>query len=862
MGARETGAAAVLAAWILAGVAATAEPAGKVDLSVWYLPRPEDTSIQARCMREVIRAFETRHPHIRLTCPTGLVIPEMSAMDTQPLMAIAGGVSPDVIYVNFRQSDTYIREGFLYPLDNWVDGLPATERDERLPARIGQVVRRTGPGVEGQAPGVHVWALPYSLNIKGLCWRKDLFQAAGLDPERPPRTWDELHAFARRCTDPERGLYGLGWSRGAHWSAHFYSILCSAGAAAMAETAPGEWSAVFDSPQATDAYLFVLQLTQGRWQHASGRWVEGVAYREADVSLMWQQGRIAMVERYFTDDLLADVNPELVGLAPVPAWPDGRRASELNATMCGIHSGAAAKGRDVLEAAWQYVHFLGSPEAKAIKTRVLVENGYGLFANPTQLARLGYSDYLRQIPPAWREAYETALTHGEPEPYGRNCQMIYNYMSAPADRMLIEKLGHLPAEQARPRVQTLLAEYARRANEKLAGRVAPAEQRLRRATALAVAVGMAAGFALLFRFLFRSFGGASPPAVPARLRKRAWPAWLLLAPALLIVAVWRYFPLAWGAVIAGQDFHLALPSRWSGLDNLATVLWDPEFWRSVAVSAEYTALSLLMGFVTPIVLAVLLHELPRGKLLYRVIYYLPAVLSGLVVMLMWKQFFEPSERGLLNQLASAVPESVWIGLAAATAIGAGAAAAVQWRKGERPAAVLFGILAVLGAAGLAWAFRALPFTPQRWLDDPRWAMPCVILPTVWAGIGPGCLIYLAALKTVPEELHEAADLDGAGVFGKLRHVTLPTIRVLIFINFIGAVVHGFQVSEYILAMTGGGPSGLTEVLALKVFYDAFVHLRFGLATAAAWLLGAMLIGLTALQIRRLAAVEYRAAEER
>jgi len=849
-------------AWTLACAVSLAGERATVDLSVWYLPRPEDTSIQARCMREVVRAFEAAHPRIRLTCPTGLVIPEMSAMDTQPLMAIAGGVSPDVIYVNFRQSDTYIREGFLYPLDEWVNTLPTAEREERLPAKLVPVVQRVGPAVRGAPAGAHVWALPYSLYVKGLCWRKDLFQTAGLDPEQPPRTWDELYTFAQRCTDPDRGTYGIGWSRSAHWSAHFYSILCSAGGSALTETAPGEWSAAFGSPQATDAYLFVLKLAQARWQHPSGRWVEGVAYREADVSLMWQQGRIAMVERYFTDDMLADVNPELVGLAPSPAWPDGRRASELNAAMCGIFSGAAAKGRDVLDAAWQYVRFLGSPEAKAIKTRVLVENGYGLFANPLQLERLDYHDYLRQIPPAWREAYQTALSHGEPEPYGRNCQMIYNYMSAPADRMLIERLGQIPAEQARPRVQALLTEYARRANERLTGRVAPDVQRFRRATALAVASGMAVGFFLLFRLVTRVFGEAAGGATPRRLGKRAWVAWLLLAPALLIVAVWRYFPLAWGALIAGQDFHLALPSRWTGMDNLATVLWDPEFWRSVAVSAEYTALSLLLGFVTPIVLAVLLHELPRGKLLYRVIYYLPAVLSGLVVMLMWKPFFEPSERGLFNRLAGAVPDWLWLALAGGAAAGCAAAAIVQWRKGERPAATVFAVLAAIAAATLAWALHALPFTPQRWLDDPRWAMPCVILPTVWAGIGPGCLIYLAALKTVPEELHEAADLDGAGVFGKLRHVTLPTIRVLIFINFIGAVAHGFQVSEYILAMTGGGPSGLTEVLALKVFYDAFVHLRFELATAAAWLLGAMLIGLTALQMRRLASVEYRAAQER
>ena len=138
-------------------------------------------------------------------------------------------------------------------------------------------------------------------------------------------------------------------------------------------------------------------------------------------------------------------------------------------------------------------------------------------------------------------------------------------------------------------------------------------------------------------------------------------------------------------------------------------------------------------------------------------------------------------------------------------------------------------------------------------------MYCVILPTVWAGMGPGCLIYLAALKTIPEEIYEAADIDGAGFLGKVWHITVPSIKVLILINFIGAVVNAFRVSGYILAMTGGGPEGATEVLALKIFFDAFVYLRFGVATATAWILGAMLIGFTVFQLRRLSRVEFRTA---
>jgi len=144
---------------ILTSACAFAEgeaPKKTVTLSVWQLARPEATGIQAKSDRAVTRAFEKWYEaktgnRVRLVSPTGITIPEIGEMDTRPLMAIAGGVSPDVIYVNFRQSDTYIREGFLYPLDKWVEPLQKDHPDEfaeRVPAQVLKVIRRWGPGEE------------------------------------------------------------------------------------------------------------------------------------------------------------------------------------------------------------------------------------------------------------------------------------------------------------------------------------------------------------------------------------------------------------------------------------------------------------------------------------------------------------------------------------------------------------------------------------------------------------------------------------------------------------------------------------------------------------------------------------------
>ena len=868
-------------------------PPKPVRLSVWSLPRPEDTSIGAKCGREILAAFHRKYPHITLYSVTGITIPEMYAGDTRALMAIAGGVAPDVIYVNFRQSDTYIQEGFLYPLDQWFEKLSPEERAERVLPQVRPVIYRYGPGFKtGRDTKKHYWALPFSNLVMGLCWRKDIFQQAGLDPERPPDTWEEYYEFARRCTNPEKGMYGVQMYDGPHWSWGFYWMLVSAGGSVMTEVGPDRWAACFNTEQAVNAYDFLLRLVQAPCMTPSGKMSDGVAYRD-DKFTAWAQGRAAMRENYFTDEMLMDINPQLVGIAPMPKGPDGRRASELNCPMCGIFATTADKGPEVLDAAWKFVYFMGSPEAKALRTKVYVENGYGLFANPQYLEKLGYHDYVRRIPKGWRDAYDEALRSGEPEPYGRNCQNVYKYMTWPADRMLDANFGRkrydavqaarqrlakdrpdiseaeLAAELAkaedaagvevRRQIKKLLDQYVELANEKMIGQIPPAEMAKRRWVAFFVAVGIAGAFAALMAYIIKVF---TPPGVKARWNfRRHWLAYLLLVPSLGAITLWQYLPMVRGGVMAFQDYHIVLPSTWAGLDNFANVLWDPEFWRSLKVSLWYAFLSIVMGFVAPIALAILLQEVPRGKVIFRTLYYLPAVVSGLVVMLMWKSFFEPTSRGLLNQVLHAVPPWGWWAGAAVVTASLAAGSYFNFRNGRRVAGPVLAALAVVGAAATGWLVLHVraPLQPQRWLADPNWAMFCIILPTIWAGVGPGCLIYLAALKTIPDDLYEAADLDGAGFFGKAWHVAIPTIKVLIVINFIGAVVNAFRVAAYILAMTGGGPAGATEVLALKVFYDAFVYLRFGIATATAWILGAMLIGFTVFQLRRLSRVEFRTA---
>ena len=351
---------------------------------------------------------------------------------------------------------------------------------------------------------------------------------------------------------------------------------------------------------------------------------------------------------------------------------------------------------------------------------------------------------------------------------------------------------------------------------------------------------------------------------------------MLLMPALATIIVWQYVPLLKGSMMAFQDYRILGTSAWTGLANFGQVLWDPDWWSSVWNAVRYSTLVLALTFFPPVILAILLQEIPAGRILFRTIYYLPAVITSLVVILLFKSFYEGSEAGLLNRVLLRIPAVGFlaVGLLLLALCAAFARRLLLHAKvWPASALILIGLLCCSAASGLAAPifqieglslgqklFETLPH-PYRWLNDPKTAMIACVLPMVWAGIGPGCLIYLAALKGVPDDLYEAADIDGATFIDKVLFIVLPVLKPLLIINFVGAFIGSwFGATANILAMTGGGAN--TEVAGLHIFYKAFIYLKFGPATAMAWVLGFLLIGFTVYQLRILSRLEFRTIDSK
>ncbi len=788
----------------------------KVILKVFSLPDPKATDAFNRADMEVIRAFKEKYPWIELRSFSGIQIENME-LDAGPLMAIAGGVSPDVIYVNFRQSDTYIQNDFLYPLDDFLSSYTEEEIANRVEEPVLPVIRRKKLNEEEE----HVWCLPYETLVRVLMYRKDLFHRAGLDPETAPQNWEELLDYARRLTMPSEGIYGLFLASGPEMAYDWITYLWSAGGDAVRQDIETEeWYATFNSEAGVDAMEFYLDLITTPWLDAEGRQQEGFVIREGDWGRMWDEGKIGMRMMYMDQrNLGGQIDPNLYGAAPPPRGPGGSRGSEINSRMMGIFSQAGETNnaglgeRDaerVKEAAWHYIWFYDSEEARQIRMKAMIEAGYGKMQNPIYLRRYGYEEYLKYIPAGWLETFEEAVASGKPEPYGHNCQKIYHYMTYPIERCIsLEREGKLGAtrQERRNNIRAILDEGVQRTNEEMIGKVSEEERNKRNNIATLAAIFIFLVFAISLVKVWKIFTPENRYVSKSGLNRRSyfW-AWLMILPALGSIILWKYVPMLMGSVMAFQDYRIVGDSQFIGLQNFADVLFDPVWWSSLGKTLYYMVLSLSLGFFPPIILAIMLQEVSHGKLFYRVIYYLPAVISGVIVIYLWKLLYDPSDAGGLNQI-----------------------------------------------------LMALGMEKSRWIRDENLAMLCCILPTVWAGVGPGCLIYLAALKGIPDENYEAADIDGANFFHKIRYVVFPNLKALIIIQFIAAFIAASQQSGFILVMTFGGPNEATRVADLLIFEKAYLFLKFGTATTMAWMLGMLMMGFTVLQLRRLNKMEFRTA---
>jgi multiple sugar transport system permease protein len=259
---------------------------------------------------------------------------------------------------------------------------------------------------------------------------------------------------------------------------------------------------------------------------------------------------------------------------------------------------------------------------------------------------------------------------------------------------------------------------------------------------------------------------------------------LFASPWILGTILFVVGPVVASVLLSLTNWNLISSPRAVGLRNYRDMVDNADFWQSVRVTLFYAVLAVPLYQVAGVALALLLNQRVRGMYLFRTILFLPAVLSGVAVAVLWVSLLNP-DVGVVNQ--------------------------------------------VLRAIGID--------DPPRWLQSPSWAVPAMVLMGLW-GVGGGAIIYLAGLQNIPPALYQAARIDGAGPWQTFRHITLPLLTPTLLFTLLIGIIEAFQVFDtaYVLGGSRGGTRGSLLFYVLNIWNEGFRNGRFGYASALAWVL--------------------------
>ena len=787
--------AALLLALALMPSFCTADP---VRLVVWGM----ESSAESKDMDAKIAVFEQRHPDIKIAA----LSMGAGAMNPQKLMtAIVGGVPPDLVQQDrFTIGDWASRDAF-----RALDDLLAADAHSADPLAIHQKDYVPATWAETLYKG-HVFAIPNTTDDRMLFYNRTMFREAGLDPDKPPQTWDELLADAKVLTKraPNGGydrmgfvpLYGQGWLYLWSWQEDGEVMSADGRRCTLA------------NPQTVKALSAMMS-----WYDALGG-VDAISAFSggfgSDAQDPFLTGKLAMrVEGDALINSIARYKPDLdFAAVPVPVPEErlrheGRFAHDSTwVTWSGGSSLAIPRGAKHAREAWEFMQWFNSPEASLIGARAQAAYARSkdrlyvppLFAN-IKANQLVFDAYKNTLPPKFLKAklVSTALLPSAKfRPVTFVGQRLWDEQVRAVDRAL--RHTQTPEQSlmgGQAAVQTELdSVYTREEHPLLAS--GP--------VAVALALLVLAGFAALGLGTARWMRQRQAAA-----RAEARAGFLFILPWAFGFLVFTLGPILASLVLSFCDYDVLHAPRWAGIANYQSLVTQdrPLVLKSLGNALYLAAIGIPLGMATSLTMALLLNTKLRGQQWYRTFFYMPSIVPVVATSVLWEFILNSdANRGLINALWQATI-SHWIGL-----------------------------------------------PPPGWLSVPSWAKLGLIFMGLW-GAGGGMILWLAGLQSISPTLYEAASLDGASWGSQFRHITLPMLSPYIFFNTIMGTIGALQTFEtaYILGGTGGGSStGPDDSLLVPVVYlfnNAFQYFKMGYASALAWLLFILILGLTLGQLK-------------
>ena len=740
-----------------------------------------------RGIHAAIKAFEALHPNVRVN----LAI-YASGMGSQQLMtSIAGGSPPSLVVADRFTVGSWAQRGEFLPLNKFI---AASQRRAKPGGTPGIYARNFYPACWKEATyRGKVYGIPISTDCRILFYNSDLLKRAGFVNKAghavPPKTWKQLEQYTVALThrDSYGNLTQLGFSPYHSMSdLYIYALLNGGRFMNRAGT-----RVTMDSPPVVEALRFMAHLCKliGGVNKSNVFLTAAVAPQLSP----FLTGKVAMkIDIPGGLNTILNYKPYLrFGVAPPPT-PSGKNPT----TWSGGFAYCIPVGTKHARTVFKLVQFLVSPEGwriqKAVNAHYTASMGQIYLPSMTAQPAVNREDFQKYIehnpdmPPrvvkAMREFYKMMpLSHFRPV--------------SPVDRYMWNQQRRAESNALRYGVpaNVVLRRAARRVQRRLNRMLHPLPAPQVPwgwfvAAAAAVAVVLLALGALWtsrkgrYRQVFNSQTGA---------------ALFFVSPWLIGFLVFTIGPMAVSLVYSFCRYDVLHPARWVGLYNYYTIFFrHNRFWLSLANTA-YMFISLPVGMVAGLAVALLMNAQVRGIKVYRTLFYLPTLVPAVANAVLWIWILNPSN-GLVNSL-----------------------------------------LKLLGV-----------HHPPLWLDSPSWFLgskAAMILMGLW-GAGGGMILWLAGLKGIQRQLYEAAEMDGAGVFRRFIHITLPMLSPYIFFNLIMGVIGTLQggfVSSWI--MTGGGPANSTVFFGYYLFVEAFRYFRMGYASALAWILLVMCVILSAIQ---------------
>ncbi len=279
-------------------------------------------------------------------------------------------------------------------------------------------------------------------------------------------------------------------------------------------------------------------------------------------------------------------------------------------------------------------------------------------------------------------------------------------------------------------------------------------------------------------------------------RRQAVAGYLFISPWIIGFLAFGLYPIVMSFYYSLCHYDVLRIPKLIGLDNYNDLLFnDPYFWTSIWNTLVYSVLRIPLSIAGSLFLAVLVNNAVRGLRVFRTIYFIPSIVTGVVLSVLWMWMFNP-QYGLINNF-----------------------------------------LQIFGISG------------PLWLQSPSWSKPALALMSLWSIGGGRMLVFLAALQGIPDQLYEAVDLDGGNGWHRFRHVTLPLLSPVIFLWTVLEVIFSFQVFTEAYVMTKGGPLNSTLFYNLYLYYKAFDDFEMGYASALAWLLLIIILIVTLIQFK-------------